>query len=99
MNLHFLAEDLDDGYLERGVHERYEQGKLNQQYKWHSIDKIPVPRFMTKSIHSNNGTYASADYCNDKKGCFRYPEGPFFRFVFINAHQYKSDEIQYCKVY
>ena len=28
-----------------------------------------------------------------KKGCFRNPEGPFFCFVFVNAHEGKADEI------
>jgi len=75
-----------------------DQKDLKDQDRRHAIHKMTMSCFVTKSIHSNNGTYASANYCNDKKGCFRNPEGPFFRFVFINAHQCKADEVHSNKI-
>ena len=66
---------------------------LKNQNKRHSDNKFAVPCLMTKGIHANEGAEAPPNDSNDKKGGFRNPEGPFFCFVFVNAHEGKADEI------
>lgn len=88
----------DNRYLEGSIDKCNEKRNLNDQNKRHTVHEGAVPCFVTKSIHSENGTYTSANDRNDKKGCFRNPEGPFFRFVFIDAHQGKSNQINCCNI-
>ena len=76
----------------------YYNSNLKQEYKRHSVSKIPVSCLMAKDLHTDDGAKTSSYYGNNKKSGFGNAEHVLPGSFLVITHKGKSHDIHYYQI-